>query len=95
MPPFATGWTHRSSRDRGERVSEPRDPPPTPAAEEKPVTIEVRWGASLIVRGPARIVLADGTVVRDGTHASLCRCGYSRTMPFCDGTHTGVGFRGD
>jgi CDGSH-type Zn-finger protein len=56
------------------------------------ITIEVRWGGPLVVRGPVEVTLADGTVVRR-THAALCRCGFSSNKPFCDGSHAGVGFR--
>jgi CDGSH-type Zn-finger protein len=48
----------------------------------------------LLVRGPFRLVDQDGAEieVRRGTVA-LCRCGKSRTRPFCDGTHKLVRFR--
>ena len=80
-------------------MSDAADPrpgaPDGDAAPATPVTIELRWGGPLVVRGPVVIELADGSVARRGTHASLCRCGFSRNMPFCDGTHAGVGFRGE
>ena len=57
------------------------------------LTIELRWGGPLVAHGPLAIVLEDGTVVRQGTHVALCRCGASRIKPFCDGSHTGIGFR--
>ena len=58
------------------------------------LTIDVRWGGPLVAHGPLEVVLEDGTVVRRGTHAALCRCGASRAKPFCDGSHAGIGFRG-
>jgi CDGSH-type Zn-finger protein len=36
----------------------------------------------------------DGTVFEPVGRCSLCRCGRSHTMPFCDGSHKEVGFRG-
>jgi len=47
----------------------------------------------LLVRGPFAITDQDGNEIdrREGTVA-LCRCGRSRTRPFCDGTHQLVRF---
>ena len=44
------------------------------------------------VRGPYRIVLSDGTEIDAGDETWLCRCGDSKTKPFCDGTHSRKGF---
>ena len=46
-----------------------------------------------LVRGDFRILDQDGAEVElaRGTIA-LCRCGKSRTRPFCDGTHKKIGF---
>jgi CDGSH-type Zn-finger protein len=46
-----------------------------------------------LVRGAFEVTDADGRVIemRRKTVA-LCRCGASRTKPFCDGTHKAIGF---
>jgi CDGSH-type Zn-finger protein len=35
-------------------------------------------------------VLSDGTEMEGGGETWLCRCGLSKTKPFCDSTHKGV-----
>jgi CDGSH-type Zn-finger protein len=46
-----------------------------------------------LIRGDFEIVTPGGAVIdpRRKTIA-LCRCGASRTKPFCDGTHKRIGF---
>ena len=46
-----------------------------------------------LVRGEFEVTNPDGRVIetRRATIA-LCRCGASRTKPFCDGTHKTIGF---
>ena len=47
----------------------------------------------LLVRGPFTIVDQDGGEISvDRATVALCRCGRSRSRPFCDGTHKAVGF---
>ena len=48
-----------------------------------------------LVEGPVRVVDADGTEydLSEQTAIFLCRCGGSRTKPFCDGTHQTLNFQ--
>ena len=46
----------------------------------------------LLVRGPIRVVLADGST-EELPRAAFCRCGESKNKPFCDGTPREVRFR--
>jgi CDGSH-type Zn-finger protein len=65
------------------------------------VEIHVRPDGSYKVYGPVRLVDVDGNAYELdrwrksdtlGVRIKLCRCGHSRTMPFCDGSHVDVGF---
>jgi CDGSH-type Zn-finger protein len=47
----------------------------------------------LFVRGGVRVVGADGEAYEVRNRQTLCRCGYSQNKPFCDGSHSRVGFR--
>lgn len=46
----------------------------------------------LWVKGGVPVVSADGTVYEVRNRVTLCRCGKSRNMPFCDGSHIAAGF---
>lgn len=47
------------------------------------------------LRGPAKITDPQGQeiLIEEGQAVSLCRCGGSVTKPFCDGTHSRIGFQ--
>jgi len=45
------------------------------------------------VSGGVAIERDDGITVDMGDRVSLCRCGSSGVMPYCDGSHKEVGFR--
>ena len=48
----------------------------------------------LLVRGDFRLQDQDGNAIDPGRGTiALCRCGKSRTRPFCDGSHKLVDFR--
>ena len=49
-----------------------------------------------LIRGEFELTDQDGQPIETlrGTIA-LCRCGASRTKPFCDGTHKTIGFQAE
>jgi CDGSH-type Zn-finger protein len=61
------------------------------------VVIKARTNGPYKVEGPVRVVDAEGRqfVVPEGEGIVLCRCGQSRTKPFCDKSHQRVGFVAD
>lgn len=60
-----------------------------------PVSIGVVRDGPLWVRGGIEITGADGESYEVRNRVTLCRCGQSRSKPFCDGTHKHVGFHDD
>jgi CDGSH-type Zn-finger protein len=47
-----------------------------------------------LIRGDFRLVDQEGEeVALTRRTIALCRCGKSRTRPFCDGTHKKIGFQ--
>jgi len=58
-----------------------------------PLRIDPLTDGPLHVRGNLEITSGTGRVVARVVQAKLCRCGASAKKPFCDGTHTRIGFR--
>ena len=47
-----------------------------------------------LVKGPVLLLDAESNEFRvERATVALCRCGGSMTKPFCDGTHSRIGFR--
>lgn len=65
-------------------------------SEENPdqVVIKARENGPYRVTGPITVIDADGTEydVAGKKTVALCRCGASTNKPFCDGTHSKIGF---
>jgi 3-phenylpropionate/trans-cinnamate dioxygenase ferredoxin subunit len=56
------------------------------------ITIEIIKNGPYIVNG--RVELKDdGNAYPAKDRVALCRCGASTTKPFCDGTHSKIGFQ--
>ncbi|HVJ08306.1 MAG TPA: CDGSH iron-sulfur domain-containing protein [Acidisarcina sp.] len=62
---------------------------------ENQVTITLRPNGPLRVEGPIKLIDTDGKEIdlAGKPAVSLCRCGASINKPFCDGTHSKLGFQ--
>jgi CDGSH-type Zn-finger protein/uncharacterized Fe-S cluster protein YjdI len=65
------------------------------ALRNGPLHIDPTPDGPLAVSGNVEIVSGTGRIVARVTDARLCRCGSSQNKPFCDGTHSRIGFRAD
>jgi CDGSH-type Zn-finger protein len=54
--------------------------------------IELRENGPLVVKNLHSLKDADGAMLAPKPVTALCRCGHSKTKPFCDGSHKQAGF---
>lgn len=64
-----------------------------------PITIKVLKDGPLLISGDdaqnVAVLDATGNPLHPlGKNVTLCRCGGSSNKPFCDGTHSRIGFQG-
>ncbi|MBA3832585.1 MAG: CDGSH iron-sulfur domain-containing protein [Chthoniobacterales bacterium] len=56
-------------------------------------TIEIIKNGPYIVKGEVELSDADGNAYPAEKRMAFCRCGASTEKPFCDGTHSKIGFQ--
>lgn len=79
----------RASGEPDTRPSEPL------AVRNGPLTVTPLTNGPLQVSGNLEICAGTGRNIDRVTTARLCRCGGSKTKPFCDNTHLKIGFKSD
>ena len=57
------------------------------------ITIEARPNGPYVVTGTIELRDTNGNVIPTQARTVLCRCGASTKKPFCDGTHSKIGFQ--
>ena len=60
---------------------------------ETKTTIQCVENGPYMVKGPVALKGEKGEPITTTVVMSLCRCGGSKSKPFCDGTHSQIGFR--
>ncbi len=56
--------------------------------------VRIMEDGPMVIKGDFKIIGTDGKEHKKMKMASICRCGASMKMPFCDGTHRKIGFAG-
>ncbi len=66
----------------------------TAEGAETGAEVRVMEDGPLVVKGNFVIYDTDGKELKHLKLTSLCRCGSSHDLPYCDGTHRKIGFTG-
>lgn len=66
-----------------------------PDVRNGPVNIQQLPNGPLLVTGNLEIVSGTGRTTDKVTRTALCRCGQSKSKPYCDGSHVAAGFTAD
>ena len=59
---------------------------------EVPAEARIMEDGPLVLKGNFKIYGTDGKELRHLKMSSLCRCGASNNIPYCDGTHRKIGY---
>ena len=65
-----------------------------PAPEKNPVSVKIMADGPIIIKGDFSLTYEGKSKEFHESMLSLCRCGASDHMPFCDGRHRKTGFIG-
>ncbi len=97
-PTQALEW--RYNKDMGEeellgnKSYAEEETPETLSTEEKgkAARVTIMKDGPIVVEGEFNIIGINGNKLQSMIMTSFCRCGASKSMPYCDGTHRKIGF---
>jgi len=90
-------WKYNKDLTEEERkalrdVSKVEETPKTLSGTNAPTSIRIMKDGPIVVEGKFAIIGAENQELKPTSLTSFCRCGSSRNMPYCDGTHRKIGF---
>jgi uncharacterized Fe-S cluster protein YjdI len=65
-----------------------------PESKEQPVTVKIMPDGPIVIKGNFTLLYNGNSKEIHDSMISICRCGVSDHMPFCDGQHRKAGFTG-
>lgn len=96
-PTQALVWKNNEDLTREEKkaqrqVDSGEETPRSLSGQEEPTSIRIMRDGPIVVEGQFTIIGSEDQQLRPTTMTSFCRCGVSRNMPYCDGTHRKIDF---
>lgn len=88
-PTDALTYERKSSGGEVEGITSSKPP------QAEKVDFSIMRNGPILAEGNFSINLPDGSVREVKSITSFCRCGLSKSMPFCDGAHNKEGFSPD
>ncbi len=76
----------------GTDVKAPPNEIVTQGTRVRPTNVRIMKDGPIVVEGQFTIIGTDDRELKSTMMTSFCRCGNSRSMPYCDGTHRKIGF---
>lgn len=73
-------------------VAPTEETPRSLSGPEKVTSIRIMRDGPIVVEGKFTIIGSNKQELKPTTMTSFCRCGASRNMPYCDGTHRKIDF---
>lgn len=81
--------------ERGNKLGEVEGLASTKEPQAEKVGLSIMRNGPILAEGKFTVVAEDGSEREIKSITSFCRCGLSRTQPYCDGTHNKEGFQPD
>lgn len=93
-PTDALTWKFNTdlTKDEVEAMDKPRGEEKVPTPPRTDITVITNGPA--IIKGKFKMADGVGNEIKSSEQIALCRCGGSKNMPFCDGSHLVNGFKG-
>jgi len=85
--------THKECGFIGTEMADPTAPAGSESSAEAASAIHVLRDGPYEVVGALTLTYSDGRLCEARAFYRLCRCGASKSKPFCDDTHLEIGFR--
>ncbi|MDF1576628.1 MAG: (4Fe-4S)-binding protein [Bacteroidales bacterium] len=79
----------KAQKEVGQNLEET---PKTLSGKNAPTSIRIMKDGPIVAEGSFKIIDAKNQELKPSTMTSFCRCGASRNMPYCDGSHRKIDF---